>query len=214
MERPVVVVAADIEVASALARDFRWPMLADPGHAAVLVEQGFSCVVSCDVSGLDECHVVEIEMGLDVGGAHQHIASMSHLDPLRLNADVGTFAWVSDDEGQVLLVRQAYGYGVWALPGGVLGLGEAPTQAVVREVLEETGYEVSVDRVVALYGRRQHIGMYFACSVVGGERRTDSDSEVAEVDWFHPDDLPPKTSPVISMLRADVASGDVPARFF
>ncbi|HEX4979087.1 MAG TPA: hypothetical protein VFV35_03385, partial [Acidimicrobiales bacterium] len=103
MERPVVVVAADIEVASALARDFRWPMLADPGHAAVLVEQGFSCVVSCDVSGLDECHVVEIEMGLDVGGAHQHIASMSHLDPLRLNADVGTFAWVSDDEGQVLL---------------------------------------------------------------------------------------------------------------
>ena len=214
MDRPVVVMVSNVEVGAALARDFRWPVVGDSGHAVALVEQGFSCIVTCAVDALPDCETIAVDGDLDVGGAHQLIAAMSHIDPLRLNADVGTFAWVTDDGGRVLLVRQAYGYGVWGLPGGTLGLGEPPDQAVVREVREESGYDVAVDRVVALYGRRQHIGVYFACSVVGGEMRTDSDTEVAEVGWFPPDDLPAKTSPVISLLRSDLASGEVPARFF
>ncbi len=213
MERPVVVVAVNAEVAAVLAADFRWPLVADAGVAASLVGQGLSCVVTAPVSVDGDFELVSIEEHLDVGGAHQHIAALSHLDPLRLNADVGTFGWVAD-AGRVLLVRQAYGYGVWALPGGMLSVGETPDRAVVREVREETGFDVSADRVVALYGRRQHIGIYFACSLAGGEMRTEFDSEVAEVGWFDPDDLPPKASPVISLLRADIASGEVPARFF
>lgn len=214
MDRPIVVRAPESDVGAAIARDFRWPLVHDAGHAAVLVEQGFSCVVTCEPGPLAACELVELEAGIDVGSAHQHIAAMSHLDPLRLNADVGTFGWVTDADGAVLLVRQAYGYGVWALPGGVLGLGETPDRAVAREVREETGYDVSVERVIALYGRKHHIGIYFACALSGGELRTDSDSEVAEVGWFHPDDLPPKASPVIGLLRSDLASGEVMARFF
>lgn len=65
-----------------------------------------------------------------------------------------------------------------------------------------------------MYGRRQHLGVYFACSMVGGEARTEFDTEVAEMGWFDPADPPPGTSPVIPLLMADLASGSVPARFF
>ena len=59
-----------------------------------------------------------------------------------------------------------------------------------------------------------HIGIYFACSFAGGEPRTDFDTEVAELGWFDPADPPQPCSPVIGLLRTDLASGNVPARFF
>ena len=210
----VVVAVVDDGLGRALGAEFRWPVVADTTHAAALITQGFSCVVVGDPGDLPACHVVAVPDGVDVGGAHQLISSQPDVDPLRLNADVGTFAWVVDDGGRVLLVRQAYGYRTWGLPGGTLGLYEPPDQAVVREVREETGYDVAVDRVVALYGRRQHIGVYFACSLLGGDARSEFDTEVAEVGWFDPADPPPRTSPVIPLLRADLATGEVASRFF
>ena len=213
MRRPLVVIARNAEVAGALGVDLRYPVLEDPVHLEVMVVQGFSCVAVCDADGLD-CEIVVIPEDLDLGGAHQLIASDPALDPLKLNADVGTFAWTTNEDGEVLLVRQAYGHQVWALPGGELHVAETPDVAVTREVREETGYDVNVDRVVALYGRQQHIGIYFACSLVGGTQRTDFDTEVAEIGWFDPADPPPRTSPVIGLLRGDIASGSVPARFF
>jgi ADP-ribose pyrophosphatase YjhB (NUDIX family) len=210
----VVITVVDPELARVLGADFRWPVVSDAAHAVVLVDQGFSCVVVGDVEDLPGCRLITVPDGVDVGGAHQHVAAQPGLDPLRLNADVGVFAWVTDDEHRLLLVRAAYGYGTWGLPGGTIGLYEALDQAVAREVREETGYEVGVDRVVALYGRRQHIGVYFACSLQGGEARTDFDTEVAEVGWFDPAEPPPRTSPVIPLLLADLASGEAAARFF
>ena len=167
-----------------------------------------------DGTDLPECHLVEIPAGIDVGEAHQLVAAAPDLDPLRLNADVGAFAWVTDDKGRLLLVRSAYGYGTWGLPGGTIGLYEAPDGAVVREVGEETGYEVTVDRLLAVYGRRQHIGFYFGCSLQGGDVRRAFDTEVAELGWFDPAEPPPRTSPVLPLLLADLAAGQVAARFF
>jgi len=55
-------------------------------------------------------------------------------------------ALVQDDAGRLLVVRRARepGIGRWSVPGGRVEPGESDEQAVVREVLEETGLHVVV----------------------------------------------------------------------
>jgi 8-oxo-dGTP diphosphatase len=56
---------------------------------------------------------------------------------------VAAFMLLRSPEGRVLLLRRAAGEdhaGEWSLPGGKLKPGETPEQAVVREVLEELGW--------------------------------------------------------------------------
>lgn len=50
-------------------------------------------------------------------------------------------------EGQILLVKRAHepASGTWSLPGGRVRAGEALSEAVVREVREETGIDVEID---------------------------------------------------------------------
>jgi 8-oxo-dGTP pyrophosphatase MutT (NUDIX family) len=55
-------------------------------------------------------------------------------------------AVVTDDRGRVLLVRED---GRWLAPGGEVEAGESHREALVREVREETGVEITVQRPVA-----------------------------------------------------------------
>jgi ADP-ribose pyrophosphatase YjhB (NUDIX family) len=80
------------------------------------------------------------------------------------------------ENDQVLLSRQWDGYD---FPGGGVELGETLTEALKREVKEETGMEVSVEKVIhcqesffklPFKGNFVHsIHMYFACKVTGGK---------------------------------------------
>lgn len=56
--------------------------------------------------------------------------------------------------GKIVLIRRAFdpGKGQLAAPGGFVELGESLEQAVVREVFEETGLRVKVDRLLGVYG--------------------------------------------------------------
>ena len=56
---------------------------------------------------------------------------------------VAVGAVVRNDRGEVLLIERADN-GLWALPGGAQEIGESVTDAVRREVREETGIEVEV----------------------------------------------------------------------
>jgi acetyl-CoA carboxylase carboxyl transferase subunit beta len=60
---------------------------------------------------------------------------------------VGAIVWRAAD-GAVLLVRRANPplAGRWTLPGGKVEPGETPAEAIVREVREETGLDVTVLR--------------------------------------------------------------------
>ena len=57
-----------------------------------------------------------------------------------------------DDHERVLLMRERAD-GRWSLPGGWADPGEAPTAAVTREVLEETGYHSSAVKLIVAIGR-------------------------------------------------------------
>ena len=64
---------------------------------------------------------------------------------------IGAFAVIFDDAGRVLLCHRR-DIDMWNLPGGGMESGELPTEAVIREVTEETGLDVIVGRLIGVYG--------------------------------------------------------------
>jgi len=83
---------------------------------------------------------------------------------------IGAFAIILNEAGQVLLSHRR-DFDAWNLPGGGVESGELPTEAVVREVQEETGLEVVIERLVGIYGKviKDELVFAFTCRVVGGE---------------------------------------------
>lgn len=117
-------------------------------------------------------------------------ASVVDAVPERIAPCVG--AVVCDPDGRVLLVRRRDN-GLWALPTGHVEPGERLAEAVVRELREETGLAVRIDRMSGLYsnpdtqvvafpdGRVAHfVTACFLCSPVSGTLRPQPE-EVAEV---------------------------------
>ncbi len=56
---------------------------------------------------------------------------------------------------RLLLVKERSD-GLWTLPGGWADVNKSPSEAIVREVLEESGYRVKPARLLALYDRSLH----------------------------------------------------------
>jgi len=107
-------------------------------------------------------------------------------------------ALVVDDEGRLLLGRRAFepDAGLWDTIGGFLEEDEDALSALHREVLEETGLEVSVGAFVGaftdLYGDGDDaphaLNLVFEARLVAGEPRAADD--VTELAWFARDVLP------------------------
>ena len=99
-------------------------------------------------------------------------------------------------DGKVLMVRETVD-GLWTLPGGWADVGDSPSEAVEREIREESGYEARAIKLLAVEDRkRRHppslyevYKLAFLCELVGGAARTSE--ETSAVGWFAEDDLPP-----------------------
>lgn len=102
---------------------------------------------------------------------------------------------VVDPRGHVLLVRRAIEpcRDQWALPAGYQEVDETPASAAIREVVEETGIEVEVLRLIDLLflpGQRvkpSNLAVYL-CRPIGGVLRHGDDT--LEAAWFDPGELP------------------------
>jgi len=62
-------------------------------------------------------------------------------------------AWIEDDKGSVLLVRQVVGQRLWTLPGGKVKRNESLKRALKREVREETGLDINAIGYQQMYDR-------------------------------------------------------------
>ena len=68
-------------------------------------------------------------------------------------------AIVRDGAGDLLMVHKTDN-NLWALPGGGVDPGESVTEAILREVLEETGIDVEVVRLSGVYTNPRHVMAY------------------------------------------------------
>lgn len=100
-------------------------------------------------------------------------------------------------DGGVLLVHERRD-GLWTLPGGWVDVGESPSEAVTREVLEESGYQTRAIKLLALYDRdRQGHPPHpwhtwkaiFLCELLDEEQRP-LGHETAAARFFERDELP------------------------
>jgi len=122
--------------------------------------------------------------------------------------------------GEVLLTRRVDN-GAWSPVTGILDPGEEPAVGAARETLEETGVEVSVDRLVSVGvtppvvhaggDRAIYLDLTFACSHVAGEARV-ADDENLEVRWWPLDDLPPMDHWLRQRID-DVLAGETATRY-
>jgi len=111
---------------------------------------------------------------------------------------VAVGAAVRNDKGELLLIQRSDS-GVWLYPTGWCDVGYSAPEVVVKEVREETGIEVRVDRLIGvLDGMRlgeSRIPLYslvFLCTAVGGELNPHP-LETLGAGWFSHDNLPEGT---------------------
>jgi ADP-ribose pyrophosphatase YjhB (NUDIX family) len=97
---------------------------------------------------------------------------------------------------EVLLVREARS-GRWTFPGGWADAGDTPSSAAQRETLEESGYRVKAQKVLAILDKARHehppsvdytYKLLIGCRLEGGEARTCH--EVDAVSFFAREAIP------------------------
>ena len=97
----------------------------------------------------------------------------------------------------ILLVREASD-GRWSLPGGWADVNNSPSENIVREIVEKSGFETRVRKLAAVLDRGKHphvpatsrhlYKMFFICEIVGGAAKPNH--EIREVGFFREDAIP------------------------
>ncbi|MBI5666766.1 MAG: NUDIX hydrolase [Chloroflexi bacterium] len=102
------------------------------------------------------------------------------------------------ENDQILLVKESRD-GRWTLPGGWVDIGEAPSEACVRETYEESGYKTQAVKLLAVYDRARHghpphlwhiYKLFFRCESVGASEPLPPNTETEAVAFFAEDALP------------------------
>jgi 8-oxo-dGTP diphosphatase len=123
-------------------------------------------------------------------------------------------------DGRILITQrradQALG-GHWEFPGGKVEPGEAPVDALVRELREEIGVTVSVGRIWEVlfhaYPEFDLVMLVYVCRIIAGSGAASQPDlpravEVADLAWVAAHDLAgwdilPADRPLVDRLRAD-----------
>lgn len=104
------------------------------------------------------------------------------------------------EDGKVFLVKRSPEYtegGKWAVIGGYVERDETILQAAKREALEESGYEVEIEKLLGIEDSpkrpgddRQNISFYYLAKPV--RKIQEPDKESTAVQWFPLGNLPPQ----------------------
>jgi 8-oxo-dGTP diphosphatase len=106
------------------------------------------------------------------------------------------------DDGRVLVIKRNDN-GHWEAPGGVLELDESFEAGVQREVLEETGLEVTVERLTGVYKNLTHgiVALVYRCRPAGGEPQPTE--EAREIRWITKEEVQAAMVPAFGVRVLD-----------
>lgn len=118
---------------------------------------------------------------------------------------LAAYAVIVDDQDRVLLALwNEPEEPLWTLPGGGVDLDESAEEGAVREVREESGYDVELDallgvdtlltapadRIVPSQRWQKNVRVVFRAHVVGGELTAELDGTTDEARWIPLADVP------------------------
>lgn len=101
-------------------------------------------------------------------------------------------------DNKLLLVKERSD-GLWTLPGGWADVNDSPSEAVEREIVEESGFQAKAEKMLAIFDRAKHgneppfpfhvYKLFILCRLEGGEARTTM--ETIGVEFVDENDIPP-----------------------
>ena len=121
-----------------------------------------------------------------------------------LDPKVAAVALVVDGDGLVMVKRGVEPqYGKWAFPSGYVDRGEVVEDAAKREVKEETGLDVALDKLIGVYSLEGNpvALIVYSAHIVGGEVAVGHDA--LDVRTFALDGLPPLPFPHDEQIMKD-----------
>lgn len=99
-------------------------------------------------------------------------------------------------DNSILLVKERSDQR-WSLPGGWVDVNESPSEAICKEIFEESGFKTKAVKLMALFDQNKQshppqlphtYKLFFICELIGGEKTTSI--ETSEVEFFAKDNLP------------------------
>src|SRR3954470_8978285 len=118
---------------------------------------------------------------------------------------------VVDDAGQVLVVQRRDN-GRWEAPGGILERDETFEEGVIREVAEETGMTVEVERLTGVYKNmtRGIVALVYRCRPVAGTAGPTTES--VAVEWIAPEQVSARMIPAYAIRVLDALASEPASR--
>lgn len=115
------------------------------------------------------------------------------------------------DDDRILVIRRDDN-GHWEAPGGVLELDESFEDGVRREVREETGLEVAVERLTGVYKNLTHgiVALVYRCRPADGG--THPTAEAREVRWMTREEVRSAMNPAFAVRVLDAFDEETHSR--
>ncbi len=103
---------------------------------------------------------------------------------------VGVTGIVFNDKNEILLFKHSYRQHQWSLPGGYMRAREHPAEGMEREIEEESGFIVSMDKEIKIRTDREtaRLDICYSGIYIGGDFK--QSAEVKEYRFFSFDNLP------------------------
>jgi len=125
--------------------------------------------------------------------------------------------WVENSQGKVLLQKRSPNEELWGFPGGVMNLGESAEETAIREIKEETGFDVATEELIGVYTKFfatysngdqvQLIVFFFKMKIIGGNYKIDN-IETFDIKFFSIEDIPPLFSELHQLMLIDAKNAN------